>query len=74
MRLIQFLEGATGRLARVVAGAVLVGLGAWLGTTDGGGWWALLAVGLVPLAAGLANVCLLAPLFGAPVRHAPRSV
>lgn len=70
MRLVRYMEGSTGRLARGVAGLVMVGLGAWLGATYGGAWWALVAVGVVPLAAGLSGLCLAAPLFGAPLRHA----
>lgn len=66
MPFVRFMEGTTGRVARSVAGVVLVAVGASLG----GYWWALAAVGLVPLAAGLLGVCLAAPLFGAPVRHA----
>jgi len=65
MTLVRFMESTAGRLTRGVAGVVLVGLGAWLG----GAWWALAAVGLVPLAAGLFDFCLLAPLFGSPLRH-----
>lgn len=70
MRLVRFMEGARGRLARGTAGAMLVGVGAWLGATYGGGWWALFAVGFVPLAAAAFDLCLVAPLFGAPVHHA----
>jgi len=66
--LIRFLESTTGRYTRSAAGLVLIGLGAWLG----GVWWVLAAVGLVPLAAGLFNFCLIAPLFHASLRHAPR--
>ncbi len=73
MRLIRFMEGGTGRLARGVGGLVLVGVGAWLGVTYGGGWWALFALGFVPLAAAAFNVCLAAPLFGDPLHHTPRS-
>lgn len=65
MRVVQFMETDTGRLARVAAGSILVGLGAW----RGGGWWTLVAVGLVPLAAGLFNFCVAGPLFGARLRH-----
>jgi hypothetical protein len=64
--LVRFMQSAVGRLARVVGGLVLMGLGAYLG----GPWWALFAVGLVPLGAGSANVCLLAPLAGARLRPA----
>ena len=65
MRVVSVMETGAGRLARVVAGLVLIGLGAGLG----GGWWALAAVGLVPLAAGLFNFCLAATLFGGRLRH-----
>ena len=67
MRFVRFMETSAGRSARAVAGLVLFGIGAWLG----GAWWALSAVGLVPLAAGVFDFCLAAPLFGAPLRHRP---
>ncbi|MHB1511183.1 MAG: YgaP-like transmembrane domain [Acidimicrobiales bacterium] len=67
MALIRFLESKTGRYTRSVAGLALIGLGAGLG----GVWWVLAAVGIVPLAAGLFNFCLVAPLFHVSLRHAP---
>lgn len=70
MTLVRFMNTTAGRLARIVAGLVLMGLGAYLG----GPWWALFAVGLVPLGAGSANVCLLGPLFGEKLRPAHRPV
>lgn len=69
MSFIRMLEGNGGRITRGAVGAALVGVGAWLG----GGWWALTAVGLVPLAAGLSGVCLAAPLAGDPLRRASTS-
>jgi hypothetical protein len=52
-----------GRLVRIVAGIVLIGIGIYAGTT----WGVVLGVvGAVPLLAGIFNVCLFAPLFGAP--------
>jgi hypothetical protein len=66
--LVRFMASPAGRLARAVAGLVLMSLGAWLG----GPWWALFAIGLVPLGAAAANVCLLAPLFHAPLRPVAR--
>lgn len=57
--LIQFITSATGRLLRIVAGLFLI----WVGLYDGVGEW-LIVVGLIPLAAGIFNFCLLAPLFG----------
>jgi hypothetical protein len=68
MRLIQMLEGTNGRLARIVLGAILVGIGATLG----GGWWVLAVVGLIPIAAGLFDFCLLAPFFGDKIYHSHR--
>lgn len=58
----RFMSSTAGRFARIGAGAALVVVGAVLG----GGWWALAIVGLVPIAAGVFNVCLLGPLFHAP--------
>ena len=38
--------------------------GSWVA---GGGWWALAIVGLVPLAAGVLDICLFNVLFGQPL-------
>ena len=65
MGLVRFMERPIGRIARGVVGLVLIGLGAGLG----GLWWILAVVGLVPLAAGVFNFCLLAPLFHSPLHH-----
>lgn len=51
---------------RVGAGLLLGFVGALLGGT----WWILTAVGLLPIAGGLLNFCLLVPLFHAPLRAA----
>jgi predicted phage tail protein len=64
MALIRFLAGSAGRATRVVIGAVLMGLGAWLG----GAGWVLFAIGAVMAAAGAADVCFLAPLAHLPLR------
>jgi hypothetical protein len=59
----QFMASGAGRALRVIAGIVLVGLGVWLW----GGWGiALIVVGLVPLLAGLFDVCVFSALFGGP--------
>jgi hypothetical protein len=51
-------------VARIVAGLVLVAIGLYLQST----WGIVIAVvGLVPLLAGVFNLCLLAPLFGGPL-------
>jgi Inner membrane protein YgaP-like, transmembrane domain len=62
MSLAAFMSGLVGRHARVVAGIVLVALGIGLG----GGWLVLVAVGLVAIAAGAVNFCLISPFIGAP--------
>ncbi|MGE5223270.1 MAG: DUF2892 domain-containing protein [Omnitrophica WOR_2 bacterium] len=55
----------TGRLIRIIAGIVLIGLG--LGIVQGIGGWILAVVGFAPLVAGLFNFCVFAPLFGGPL-------
>jgi len=62
--LVAFMSRPAGRIARVVAGIVLIVVGAVVG---GAGWF-LAVVGLVPLAAGAFDVCLLGPVFGQPLR------
>jgi len=61
---VKFMASSAGRLVRIVAGLALIlwGLMGLSGTTG-----TLVAViGAVPLLAGLFDVCLFAPLFGAP--------
>lgn len=62
MRFAQFMSQPVGRIARILAGVVLVIVGVSLG----GAWWALAVAGLLPIAAGALNICLIAPLIGAP--------
>lgn len=62
MRFIEFMAGNVGRGIRIVAGLALITLGA----AFGGGWWTLAVVGLVPLAAGAFDFCVLAPLVHQP--------
>ncbi len=64
----KFMSTGLGRSLRVVAGLILI----VLGFVGGGGWITLSIVGLVPLVAGLMNVCLLAPLLGQPLKGSPR--
>jgi hypothetical protein len=60
------MSGPAGRGLRVVAGLVVVALGLFVARTTT--WTVLLIlIGLVPLAAGLFNVCVFAPLFGGPL-------
>lgn len=52
-----------GRSIRIMAGVALIAAGLYVG----GAWGAVVGVvGAVPLLAGIFNVCLFAPLFGAP--------
>ena len=59
-----FLASAAGRVVRAVAGIVLIVVG--LALVKGTGGWILAIVGLLPLAAGVFDWCLFAPLFGLP--------
>jgi hypothetical protein len=69
MGLVRLMQTSAGRTARIVVGVGLMVLGASLD----GGWWVLVAVGLVPILAGSAGVCLVAPLFHVPLRSTGRS-
>ncbi|MBX7097041.1 MAG: DUF2892 domain-containing protein [Myxococcaceae bacterium] len=60
----MFMAGMWGRLLRVGAGLGLMAVG--IGVVGGTGGIVLAAVGLVPLWAGVGNVCVLAPLLGLP--------
>ena len=68
MTLVNSMSSGVGRGARIVVGLVMLGVGLALG----GGWLALSIVGLVPLAAGAFDFCLIAPLFHHPL-HATGS-
>ena len=60
----RFMASAAGRALRVVAGLALIVWG-WSNhqTTTG---MVVMLVGFVPLLAGVFNVCLIAPIIGAP--------
>jgi DUF2892 family protein len=64
MNILVFLSSTAGRWTRAVVGLVLIALGAALGA----GWWTLAVLGVVFVFVGLLDVCLLAPLFGKPLR------
>lgn len=70
MELVRFMASPVGRGARVVLGLVLMVLG--FGVVGGTGGVILGIVGIVPIALGVLNVCMLAPLFGCPLRGAPQ--
>jgi len=60
-----FMASAAGRVIRIVAGIALVALGLLVLKDTVG--IVLAIVGLVPLAAGLFDFCVFAPLFGCPM-------
>jgi len=60
---VKFMASPAGRIARDVAGIVLVALGHFMHSVGG---IIVAVVGLVPLIAGLFDFCVFAPLFGAP--------
>jgi Inner membrane protein YgaP-like, transmembrane domain len=62
--LFRFLASSAGRVTRMAAGLVLILVGLWL--VGGIAGWVIAVVGLVPLAAGLFDVCVFAPLFRLP--------
>ncbi len=62
IQLVKFLASETGRWVRIVAGIVLVAAALLIVQNTGG--IVLAVVGLVPLVAGLIDVCACAPLFG----------
>jgi hypothetical protein len=65
MALIDFLASSTGRWVRIAVGGVLFAVG--LLALEGTGGIIVAVIGLVPLLAGMFDVCLAAPLFGAPL-------
>jgi len=64
----QFMSSGLGRGLRIAAGIILIAVG--LAVVGGIGGIVLAVVGLVPLLAGAFDVCLFAPLFGAPLKGA----
>jgi len=62
MGFVAFMSSTAGRATRVIAGVALIVVGAVVG----GGWLALAVVGVVFVAVGVFDVCLLAPLFKQP--------
>jgi type IV secretory pathway VirB2 component (pilin) len=68
--LFSFLASQTGRYARIIVGIVLIVIGLLLVNGDASWGWIVVIVGLVPLAAGVFDFCLFAPLFGKPFKGA----
>ena len=64
----KFMSSGLGRGLRIVVGLALIVIG--LVSVGGTGGIILAVVGAVPLLAGILDVCLFAPLFGAPLKGA----
>jgi hypothetical protein len=60
----RFLASSAGRVVRAIAGLALIVVG--LAVVGGVVGWILAIIGLVPLAAGIFDRCVFAPLFGLP--------
>ncbi len=66
--IIKFMASKTGRIVRILAGIALVAWGL-MGLTGTGGI-IVAVIGLVPLLAGIFDVCVFAPLFRNPFKGA----
>jgi len=66
MKFAQFMASPLGRGLRVAFGAVLIYLG--LNVVQGVAGTVLAVAGIVPIATGILNICILGPLIGAPLR------
>lgn len=64
----RFINSPAGRVMRIVVGLVLIGLG--YTQIDSGTGIVLIVIGLVPLAAGVFNLCLISGLMGGPIQGA----
>ncbi|MDL1900285.1 DUF2892 domain-containing protein [Anaerolineae bacterium CFX9] len=60
----KMMASPAGRLIRIVAGIALILIG--LTSVDGVGGIVLAVIGVLPILAGVFNVCLIAPIIGAP--------
>ncbi len=62
--LIDFLATQNGRIARIAAGVVIAAIG--LLALEGAAQIVVILIGLLPIAAGVFDFCLFAPLVGKP--------
>ena len=71
MSFVSFMLSIAGRLLRVVAGVVII----WLALHFLQPPWSYVvaAIGVVPIAAGLLNFCLLGPLFSVDLWGRPKT-
>lgn len=65
MAFAEWMATPAGRTLRVLAGLILIGIGVYVQ----GVWGVLIGVvGVVPVLAGIFDVCLIAPILGVPFR------
>lgn len=64
MSFAKFMATPPGRLARIIAGIILIALGLFVLEDTVG--LIVAVIGIAPVAAGVFNVCLIAPIIGAP--------
>lgn len=55
------MVNTAGRILRIIVGLILISIGVFFTTATN---WLLITIGIIPLAAGLFDFCLLAPLMG----------
>lgn len=63
---VKFMASRNGRILRIVLGIILILVGFFVVDNNTTGI-ILMIVGLIPLLAGLFDLCLVAALFGAPI-------
>ncbi len=63
MAFAKWMASGTGRALRVLAGLVLIAAGIYIQGVWG---WVIAVVGIVPVLAGVFNLCLIGPVLGAP--------
>jgi hypothetical protein len=69
-RIVDFMQSWVGRLPRIVAGFAVIAIG--LVVMQGIWGYVVAVIGLIPLVAVAAGICLLAPPFGYTVAGEPR--
>ncbi|HZW90356.1 MAG TPA: YgaP-like transmembrane domain [Myxococcaceae bacterium] len=70
MAFAEFMGSPLGRGLRVVFGGLLIWVG--LNVLGGTAGTVVALLGIVPIATGLLNICILGPLLGAPLRGSSR--
>lgn len=64
----RFINSPAGRVVRILAGLGLIGWGYF--QSGGPAGMILIVIGLIPLVAGLFNLCIISALLGGPIRGA----